>query len=99
MVARDDICKPKRPKAKLWATMIQVTKAIFVHACTKGVFFVHESTIVLFCVVAGYGPLAKQVEHFGLDLGDGMSHLLDLRFADDILLFGEINAGGLQHAW
>ena len=51
--------KAQGPKAKLWATMIQVTKSIFAQACTKGVFFVHESTIVLFCVVAGYGPLAK----------------------------------------
>ena len=35
------------------------------------------------------GRWRSQVEHLGLDLGDGMSHLLDVRFADDILLFGE----------
>ena len=35
------------------------------------------------------GRWRSQVEHLGLNLGDGMSHLLDLRFADDILLFGE----------
>ena len=35
------------------------------------------------------GRWRSQVEHFGLNFGDGMSHLLDLRFADDILLFSE----------
>ena len=45
----------------------------------------------LFCSVLqlAMGRWRSQVEHLGLDLGDGMSHLLDLRFADDILLFGE----------
>ena len=42
-----------------------------------------KSRFVLFRVAFGYGPLAH------LDLGDRMSHLLDLRFADDILIFGE----------
>ena len=28
-------------------------------------------------------------QFLGLNLGDGTSHLLDLRFADDIFLFGE----------
>ena len=42
-------------------------------------------TFLLACgkVAFGYGPLAH------LDLGDRMSHLLDSRFADDILIFGE----------
>ena len=35
------------------------------------------------------GLWRNQVEHFGLNLGDGMSHLLDLRFAGDILFWGE----------
>ena len=35
------------------------------------------------------GRWRSRVEHFGLNLGNGMSHLLDLRCADDILLFGE----------
>ena len=45
----------------------------------------------LFCPVLqlAMGRCRNQVEHFGLNLGDGMSHVLDLRFADDILLFGE----------
>ena len=45
----------------------------------------------LFCSVlqSAMGRWRGQVEHLGLNLGDGMSHLLDLRFADDILLFGE----------
>ena len=45
----------------------------------------------LFCSVLqlAMGRWRSQVEHLGLNLGDGMSHLLDLRFADDILLFGE----------
>ena len=47
-----------------------------------------KSTVVLFRAATRYGPVSR-VEHFGLNLGDGMSHLLDLSFADDILLFGE----------
>ena len=45
----------------------------------------------LFCSVLqlAMGRWRSRVEHFGLNLGDGMSHLLDLRFADDILLFKE----------
>ena len=45
----------------------------------------------LFCSVLqlAMGRWRSRVEHLGLNLGDGMSHLLDLRFADDILLFGE----------
>ena len=47
-----------------------------------------KSTVVLFRAATRYGPISR-VEHFGLNLGDGMSHLLDLSFADDILLFWE----------
>ena len=45
----------------------------------------------LFCSVLqlAMGRWRSRVEHFGLNLGEGMSHLLDLRFADDISLFGE----------
>ena len=45
----------------------------------------------LFCSVLqlAMGRWRSQVEHLGLNLGDGTSHLLDLRFAGDILLFGE----------
>ena len=45
----------------------------------------------LFCSVLqlAMGRWRSQVEHLGLNLGDGMLHLLDLRFADDILLFRE----------
>ena len=40
----------------------------------------------LFCSVlqVAMDRWRNQVEHFGLNLGDGMSHLLDLRCADDI---------------
>ena len=45
----------------------------------------------LFCSVLqlAMGRWRNQVEHFGLNLGDTMSHLLDLRFADDLLLLWE----------
>ena len=44
----------------------------------------------LFCSVLqlAMGRWRNQVEHFGLNLVDGMSHLLDLRFAGDILFRG-----------
>ena len=45
----------------------------------------------LFCSVLqlAMGRWRSQLEHLGLNLGDGMSHLLDPRFAGDRLLFGE----------
>ena len=44
-----------------------------------------------FCPVLqlAMGRCRNQVEHFGLNLGNGMSYVLDLRFADSILLFRE----------
>ena len=38
------------------------------------------------------GRWRSQVEHLGLDLGDGTSHLLDLGFADGKLLFASVRA-------
>lgn len=40
----------------------------------------------LFCSVLqlATGRWRNQIEHFGLNFGDGMSRSLDLRFADDI---------------
>ena len=48
-----------------------------------------KPTFVSFRVAVGHKALAQSTQHLVLNLGDGTSHLLVLRFVDDQFVLGE----------